>query len=426
MTSEGYDIRPAKIRHFSFWSIAAIWFGAGISIAEFWAGALLTPWVSLAVAISLILIGHFIGNAIMGAIAVEGEETGVPTMVLSRGALGTKGSILPSVLNYLQLIGWTAIMLVVGAQAMEQVSEAFGFRAYYLWVAILGALVTFWTYIGPEKWDKVEKAASGLLLALSLWILYVTLTKFPLHALLSRPGKGGLPPMEGLDLVIAMPLSWAPLIADYSRFCRSKGGSFWGTFLGYLASSGLFYFIGALTNEAIGKQDPIAIIASMGLGIPAMLIIVFSTVTTTFMDVYSAAITYKNIVPKGNAKKQVILVGILGTILAAFFPISKYQSFLLVIGGAFVSLAAVMIVDYFVLKRGYDPEGLLEGKYGKYNWKGLISWAIGFLFYALTASYGLFGIKIPGFSWIGDNFGSTIPTFALVSAIYYALGRWSK
>jgi len=424
---EGYEIKPVEKskKTFTLITLLAIWFGAGISIAEFWAGALLTPALSLGMAILVIIVGHLLGNTIMGLIALEGEETGLPTMVLSRAPLGIKGSILPSILNYLQLIGWTAIMLIVGANAMNAVSKAFGFESYPLWVLLLGVLVTLWTYIGPKNWEKLEKIAALLLLALSLWLTYVTLKKFPLSDLLSKPGTGEIGAMLALDLVIAMPLSWAPLIADYSRFAKNKNSAFWGTYLGYFISSSLFYFVGALTNMAIGEGDPIEIIAAYGIGIPAMLIITFSTVTTTFLDVYSAAITYKNISPKADAKKQVLLVGVLGILLALVFPMEQYESFLLLIGGAFVSLVAIMITDYFLVKKGYNAEVLFDenGPFAGYNSKAIIIWSIGFIFYMGLAIEGLFGIHIPLLSELGFRLGSSIPTFILVSVLYYIFGR---
>ncbi|HII66497.1 putative hydroxymethylpyrimidine transporter CytX [Thermococcus sp.] len=424
---EGYEIKPVEKskKTFTLITLLAIWFGAGISIAEFWAGALLTPALSLGMAILVIIVGHLLGNAIMGLIALEGEETSLPTMVLSRASLGIKGSILPSILNYLQLIGWTAIMLIVGANAMNAVSKAFGFEGYPLWVLLLGVLVTLWTYIGPKNWEKLEKIAALLLLALSLWLTYVTLKKFPLSDLLTKPGTGEIGAMLALDLVIAMPLSWAPLIADYSRFAKNKNSAFWGTYLGYFISSSLFYFVGALTNMAIGEGDPIEIVAAYGIGIPAMLIITFSTVTTTFLDVYSAAITYKNISPKADAKKQVLFVGALGVILALVFPMEQYESFLLLIGGAFVSLAAIMITDYFLVKKGYNAEALFDenGPFAGYNSKAIIIWSIGFIFYMGLAIEGLFGIHIPLLSELGFRLGSSIPTFILVSVLYYIFGR---
>ena len=166
---EGFSIEPAKKKFFTFFDIFAIWLGAGISIAEFWAGALLTPALPFLNAILVIIIGHLIGNLIMALIAIPGQQTGLPTMVLARASLGIKGSFLPSWLNYLQLIGWTAIMLIVGAKAMEAI---FGY--YRLWIVFLGIIVTLWAFVSPTIWKKLEKISAVLLLALSLWLTYVT------------------------------------------------------------------------------------------------------------------------------------------------------------------------------------------------------------------------------------------------------------
>ncbi len=419
MQEEGYSIQPAKKRIFTFFDLFAIWLGAGISIAEFWAGALLTPALPFLHAILVIIIGHIIGNLVMAAIAIPGYQTGLPTMVLARGALGIKGSFLPSGLNYLQLIGWTAIMLIVGAKAMDVVFHGY----YYVWIVLLGLIVTAWAFVSPSIWEKLEKVAAALLLALSIWLTYVTLTRFSMEELFHYKATKEIGIMLALDLVIAMPLSWAPLIADYARFSKSKGIAFWGTYIGYFISSSLFYFIGSLTNAAIGEADPISIIASYGIGIPAMLIIMFSTATTTFLDVYSAAITFKNIKPAASAKKQIVIVGLAGIIIALLLPMEKYESFLLLIGGAFVSLTAIMIADYFIIKKRYDADELLKegGKYwykNGYNYKAIAAWIIGFVFYILLAFEGLIGYTIPLFSSFGYFVGSSIPTFLLTFALY--------
>lgn len=427
---EEYKITPIERskRIFGFVDLFSLWFGAGISIAEFWAGALLTPAFSLYIVILLIVVGHIVGNFIMGLISIEGEKVGVPTMVLTRASLGIKGSILPSILNYLQLIGWTAIMLIIGANAVKTIFPHSFFGNYYLWIIILGVLVTLWTYIGPKNWGSVEKVSAVLLLFLSIWLTYVTLSKFPLKGLMLRSGTGTMGVMLGLDLVIAMPVSWAPVIADYSRFSKGRQKAFWGTFTGYFISSSLFYFVGALTNIAAGKADPIAIIAFYAASIPVMLIIAFSTVTTTFLDVYSAAVSFQNILPKASVRKQILLVGTIGTLIALVFPINQYESFLLLLGGAFVSLTGIMITDYFFVKKGLDAKELFNkrGAYwykNGYNIRAIFIWAVGFLFYMALAMEGLFGVHIPLLSAFGIRFGSSIPTLILVGILYYFMER---
>jgi NCS1 family nucleobase:cation symporter-1 len=402
---------PRSSRPMSAWDLLAIWFGAGISIAEFWAGAILVPGVSLFTALIMIIIGHVIGNALMGLVAIEGYRVGVPTMVLTRRPLGVKGSYLASVLNYLQLIGWTAVMNIVGARAIDTVLVLLGYPSNLkLWIIIFGLLNTIWALVGPEKWKWLEKISAILLLILITWLTIVTINT--IGEFDWGRGTGELPPLLALDLVVAMPVSWLPLVADYSRLSRS--GAFWGTFIGYFISSSLFYFIGGYSNAYLGLSDPISIIATYGLGIPAMIIVILSTTTTTFLDIYSAAITYKNIKPKEPLNRQILIVGVAGTMLALIFPMEEYEWFLLLIGGAFIPLAAIMITDYYLIAKGnYNLEELIGGKITSIRTSGVIAWALGFTMYMAISIYA---------SWLG----STIPSMIATSILYYTLVKLIK
>lgn len=430
--SYGYRLEsvPKESRTYGFWHNFAIWFGSDASIPVFWAGALLTPALSLGVATLLIVIGVALGNILMGLIAVIGYKTGVPTMVLARGALGVRGSMIPSILNYIQLIGWSAIMIVVGARAADQVvSMLTGASTYYLWVIVIGVVLTLWSYLGPEKWKRLEDVSVALLLVLIGWLTYVVLTKFDINELFAKPGVGGLTYWLGLDLVIAMPISWVPVVADYARFSKSLGGSFWGTYIGHFVSCALFYFIGALINVAVGAPDPIAIIASYGLGVPAMLIVILSTLTTGFLDVYSATITFKNVFTEADVRKQILVVGTVSTVIALLFPMEAYEWFLLLLVSAFVPLAAIMIIDYFV--KGYDPEELLKPK-GKYWYReglnpyAITAWAVSSTFCLLLNMTSVLNANIPVASAIATNYGSSLPTLVLTTMLYLPLAIVSK
>ena len=420
----GYSLEPvpSEGRTYSFWHNFAIWFGSDAGVAVFWAGALLTPALSLPTATLLIIAGVTLGNVFMALIAAMGYRTGVPTMVLARGALGVRGSVLPSVLNYVQLIGWSAVMIVVGAKAADQVIVSLtGASTYYLWVVLIGVMLTLWTYLGPEKWKTLETISVAMLLVLTAWLTYITLTRFNISELLGRPGTGGISYWLGLDLVVAMPISWVPLVADYARFSKTLGGSFWGTYIGHFISCALFYFIGALTNVAVGAPDPIAIIASYGLGVPAMLIIIFSTLTTGFLDIYSAAITFKNIMPEASVKKQIVLVGAVSTIIAVFFPVEAYEWFLLLLVSAFVPLAVIMVMDYYA--RRYDPKELLrtDGRYwyrGGVNVSTMTVWAAAVVFCLLLNIATVLGVDIPVITAIASGYGSSLPTLVLTATLY--------
>ncbi len=405
------SIKPVEFseRKLGAWDLTAIWFGAGISIAEFWAGALLTPGTTLFKGFLANVIGHVIGNTLLGLVAIIGFTVGLPTMVLFRKSLGLRGSFIASALNYIQLIGWTAVMNIVAARALQEVFSTFDVNLdYTLAVVLMGLLNTLWAIAGPEKWRYIGKISASLLLVLISWLTVVTIKS--VGSFDWNIGEGTMPFTTALDLVVAMPVSWIPLVADYSRFVKSnKKGVFFATALGYFASSGLFYFIGSTTNAFLGAPDPIKIIAFYGLGIPAMIIIILSTTTTTFMDIYSAAVSIINIDPRRNITKQTLLAGLLGTIIAVVFPIDKYEHFLLFIGAAFIPLTSIIIADCYIIEKGsYEPNKILNSP--EYNIAGIASWAIGFAIY-IAITY-----TVP---WIGG----TLPTILSTMIIYIILHR---
>ncbi|MEM2235182.1 MAG: putative hydroxymethylpyrimidine transporter CytX [Desulfurococcaceae archaeon] len=417
----GYDVKPVplKDRMYGFLDVYNIWFGAGISIAEFWAGAVLVHPLGLdfPTALLAIIIGHLIGNALLSAVGLMGYTSGVPTMVLTRRPLGIKGSYLASLLNYLQLIGWTAVMLIVGALAMNKVFNAI-IKAdlYYLWIPVLGATVALWSLSGPEKWRSLEKFSALALSLLSIWLVAVIATNYDLGSISYLPVTLDAKFWIGVDLVVAMPISWAPLIADYTRFSKSERSAFLGSYLGYFISSSLFYALGALSNSIAGELDPVGIVAFYGLGIPALIMIVLSTVTTTFLDVYSAAMTVKNVLSKASVKKQIVLASVLGTLLAVIFPVHQYEWFLLIIGGAFTSLTGIMVADFMLNKVKY--QGSFNGC-EQISIPSIVIWFTGFMLYILLASSSLIpGLIIPVFSELGSTLGSSIVTVVIVVSLY--------
>lgn len=413
------ELKPT-VRTLRSIDIMLLWIGAGIGLGEIWAGNYLAPALPLVTALMANLIGHIIGNWFMGAVTYAGSKVGVPTMVLSRGAFGVRGSYLLSILNYSQLIGWTAVMIIVTARAMDEVMKIMGLPTnYYLWVVLTGLICTAWAFVGPKGWKWLERASVTLLLALSIWMTLVTLQTSG-QLLFTYEPTHDITFAEGVDLVAAMPISWVPLVADYSRFAASPLGSSIGTYIGYFIGSGLCYAVGSVSNACIGARDPISLIAKMGLGVPALLIVILSTVTTTFLDIYSAGITIKNILVKGRLIKQIILAGILGTVLAIFFPMEKYEWFLLWIGASFFPAFAIVIVDYFVIRGGYDAEELFKEGGAYWYFKGfnplaIACWALGFLTY-------VFLIFSPAYAHIG----ATIPTITLAALVYLLLSKLAK
>jgi putative hydroxymethylpyrimidine transporter CytX len=260
---------------------------------------------------------------------------------------------------------------------------------------------------------------------------YIVFQEYGWGKLSQVPRQKDFPFMIGMDLVIAMPISWLPLVSDYSRFATNSRSSFWGTWIGYFIISSWMYLIGLAASLVTQSPDPSGIVMNLmvkfGWAIPALIIVLFSTFTTTFLDIYSTAISGLNIVPNFGERKGIVLGGILGTATALIFPtLLNYEHFLLFIGAMFCPLFGIVLVDYFFIRKGSLVLEDLYKKNGRYwFWKGMnvpaiVSWAIGFAVY-LGFSPMLME-KVLGIKWTFPwNIGSSLPSMILAGLMYWIL-----
>jgi putative hydroxymethylpyrimidine transporter CytX len=391
-----------------------IWVGAGISLAEVLAGGFLAP-AGLLMGTAANLLGHFLGNTFLTLGGVVGTDHGIPSMVSVRPSFGVRGSYLAAVLNVIQLVGWTAVMLVVAARALNTLSSQIcGFSGYLTWVVVMGAATTAWAWAGRKGWGWLGPIVSGLLLVLTLYVGYRILSTRGLGDLQAANGGGGMSLGYATDLVIAMPLSWLPLVADYSRFGRGAKGWFFGSWIGYFVSSFLMYALGLISALAAGTADVVGILIRLGIGAVALVIVAFSTITTAFLDVYSTAVSTQNLFPRLPERHLILAAGFIGTLVAAIFPIERYESFLLFIGGVFVPLFGIVLSDYFLVRRRKLLVQELFKHGGAYwyvhgvNPHAMIAWVIGVVTYYACTENGL-------------SIGASIPSL-IAAGLIYVLG----
>ena len=401
----------------------ALWFSLGVGLLVLQAGSFLVPALSLGQALSAILCGSAIGALLLAATGVMGTDTGLATMAAVRPALGLRGSALPAVLNVVQLIGWGAFeILVMGDAANQLAKSAFGFEAPLLWTALFGALATALAVVGPLSFIRrfLRDWGLPLVLAASAWLTYALLASHDLAELFARPGAGGMGFGAAVDLAAAMPLSWLPLIADYSRFSRSPGATFRGSALGYLLANIWFLGLGATYALASGGEASIAVtLASAGAGL-ALLLVLLDETDNAFADIHSAAIsggTLARLPTRGLA----LGLGALCTVLALVTPLGQYQDFLLLIGSVFAPLFGVVLADHFVLRRRQVAAGDIDREGGAYwftaGWRlsGVGAWLVGVGVYHLVTR-GL------------PEVGATLPSFAVAAAAFLLLNApvWRK
>jgi len=434
---QAYGVRPVPVeaRRLGFADTFVLWADLGVSFLVMVVGMFLVPGLSLLQALAAILVGAILGNALLGLIATVGADTGVPTMVLFRPVLGLRGSYVPTVLNVLQLLGWATFEVIVMAQAASLLSaRLLGYGGYLGWVVVFAALMTLMALAGPvivvKQW--MEKFAVWAVLFTMVWLTVAVLATYDVGSLLARPGTGDMSFWLAVDLAAVMPVSWVPLVADYSRLARSRRTAFWGTGLGYFVSHVWFYALGALlglsaavTMDAGAPIAPLlAAIAGLTAGWAALLVLLVAETDESFANVYSAAVSVQNVLMHAGQRGITLALGGLVLVLAATIPLVQYESFLLLIGSVFVPLLGVLTADYFLLRdRTYDAEALFrEGdRYwyrGGVNWVAMGVWAAGVLLYLLIA--GLPQLGLPGLApWLG----ATLPTFLFGLLAYAILGR---
>jgi nucleobase:cation symporter-1, NCS1 family len=395
-----------------------LWAGAAVSLAEIWAGGLLVP-LGITAGIMAVLLGHLIGNTPLALGGIIGSRTGLPTMVSVRPSFGVRGSYFPTVLNLIQLVGWTGVMLWIGGKATEAVwpFPGAGFRG---WVIVAGIATTVWAVLGHRFWKWVQRIAVTGLLLLCCVMTYVVFRQYGWDQLAKIPSGGPMPFMVGLDLVIAMPISWLPLVCDYSRFGKSTPAAFWGTWIGYFLVSSWMYVLGLGAALATGSATPesmvLQLMVGMGLALPAIIIVLFSTFTTTFLDIYSTAVSSLNIWPGLGERRGSILCGILGTALALVFPATAYEAFLLFIGSVFCPLFGVVLADFFFLRRNSHVEQPFHREDLYWYSAGFNPWA----FVSWGAGFGLYH-----FLQKATTIGSSIPSLAAAGLIYlFLMALW--
>ncbi len=436
----GIEPVPPDRRRLSGLDLAVLWGDLSVGLLVMVTGALLVPALGFPRALLAIVVGSVIGCLPLALVGLAGEREGVPSMVLFRPVLGLRGSFVPSALNLLQLVGWTAVEFwAMGQVANVAARELFGLDAPGVWTAVVAALCTVLALGGPvlvvRRW--LERFGIYVLLATAVWITVRALGAGDLDAIWRGPGEGGLPFWLAVDLVIVMPISWLPLVADYTRFARPGTGGFAGTYLGYLAGNVWFYALGALlvlgagaTADVLGIGTAVAGAAGGALLLLALLV---GESDNAFADLYSAAVSIQNVAPKAPQRLLVAALGGLAFGLALALSMERYELFLLLIGSVFVPLFGVFAADWIVRARGrYGPERLFADT--GVRWLALAPWLAGFVLYHWSVPTGpdawVTAVRTVFADWLGAPFplldsavGASLPSFAIAFVLTLLLPR---
>lgn len=385
----------------SVYSNGLIWFGAGVSIAEILTGTYFAP-LGFKKGFAAIIVGHIIGCILLFLTGLIGARTRKSAMETVKMSFGQKGSLLFILLNVIQLAGWTGIMIYDGSIAANGVLDA----GTFVWCIVIGLLIVLWILIGITNLGKVNTIAMAALFILTLILSKIIFLDDSSYEYITEETVSF---GTAVELAVAMPLSWFPLISDYtSKAERPVAATAVSAGIYGLVSS-FMYVIGMGATIYTGESDIAHIMINAGLGAAGLLIVIFSTVTTTFLDAYSAGISSESVSSKIKGKPVAIVVTIIGTIAAIVYPMDNITDFLYFIGSVFTPMTAILIADYFVLRVNRDSK--------LFSVENLAVWFLGFLVYRYLMTVDIV---------VGNTLPDMLITFILACGIGYVHNKFSN
>jgi NCS1 family nucleobase:cation symporter-1 len=348
-------------------------------------------------------------------------------------------------------VGWTGFELwAMSLVATEASARVFHHSSYWFWLAVMAVLCTALALGGPilvvRRW--LERFGAWVVAAVGMWVTYRLLARVSLGTLWHRPGTGGLPFWLAVDLVVVMPVSWLPLVADYNRFARRDRPSAAGTFCGYAFGNAWFYALGALLVLGAGLSDatPAGLgtaIGSLAGGWVVLVALLVGETDEAFADIYSSAVSVQNLEARIPQRGAVVSIAAAGAALAVWLglrphvALGNYEAFLFLMGSVFVPLFGVFVADYFILHGGkargaemFETED--GGRPARLNARALVAWIIGFLVYQWCVPVGpsawQHAMKRLLHSWLRLPFplarsttGASIPAFCAALVLYLIL-----
>ena len=392
-------------RVFQWHDHASLWFSLGVGLLVMQVGAYLMPALGTKEALIAIVAGSIVGAGLLGWVAKLGCDSGLASAGLMHAVYGRTFASLPIILNIVQLVGWGTFELVVMRDATVAIGQQSGAMAGAQWPVLAtllwGGVVML--LISGSMVQLVRKLIARIALPLVvlslLWLSWQFLSLAQtqgFEALWTRKGDGGMGVLPALDLVIAMPISWLPLVADYARHGKNGGSALRGTWLGYALANIWCYSLGVLVALTLPSQDLVqALLLAQG-GLIALSLILIDEVDNAYGDAYSGAVSAHSLWPRLSVRTWGLLVAALSTVLALLLPMHSLEPFLLLLSSVFVPLFGVILGR---LALGVDIPAALQ-RTASVHWVPVGLWLGGVALFHLLPKY------LPG--W-----GAALPTLAV-------------
>lgn len=406
-------------RAFGWRDHASLWFSLGVGLLVMQVGAYLMPALGTREALIAIVFGSLLGAGLLGWVAKLGCDSGLSSAGLMHAVYGRRFARLPIMLNIVQLLGWGAFELVVMRDATMALAGQAGLvetaanassgftlapvAATLLWGAIVIALISG-SMVRLVR-QLISRIALPLVVLSLLWLSWQFLSLAHTQgfsALWNRQGEGGMGVLPALDLVIAMPISWLPLVADYARHGRGGRAALRGTWLGYAVANMWCYGLGVLVALVLPSKDLVTALLLAQGGLIALSLILIDEVDNAYGDAYSGSVSAHSLLPHWSVRRWGLIIAAACTALALVLPMHSLEPFLLMLSSVFVPLFGVILGR---LAFGTNAQDLLTQAKGV-HWPATLIWLAGIACYHLLPK-------------VAPVAGSALPTLALCFALSF-------
>lgn len=437
---------PMEARYYGAKEMTSTWICANANPTTWYMGTILGA-LGLGGALISAIIGNPLVYLILALVGIIGYKVASTNMGLCRVSFGITGSKLPSFINALQFVGWCGVNTYIAATPLATLlCSIFGGDPYSPFMLIVSVLIilsitTFVSVYGAKFIGKAQIVAVACLAVLSVWIAVrifslVSFADIWEWSITDNPANSGwsLSFGGGMDIILANGFAWVMCAADYTRYTTSKKSAtiapMAGATLGFL----WFVLIGATGAIAVavtngGVFDPYSadlayICGSLGMGSIANLLIVISTIAVNMINIYSGGFSTANISEKLAPKHSMIGLGILSAALA-LTPLvlgsflDTFQVFLGYLGAVFPPCIAVLVVDYYLIRKQKYDITQFNNKNGPYwykngiNWTGVLSWFAGAALYFAAAAFPV----------VCNTIGQVLFSFLATAVIYYVAAK---
>jgi NCS1 nucleoside transporter family len=390
---DSIDAVPREKRDLGFWSMLFIFMGMQVPVSYFITGGSVTAGVSLGHAFLTTVVAAAIGFLIFALVGLIGWQTGTSTMVCTRPAFGVVGAILPAAIAFIELTGWDSVHVQLAGKLMGGIGAEWGIGFTKLYSVIVGVAIITLVLWGHRVLKVMERYLVPIVVVLVLMALYTVLSGQDFGQLWGKSGPGSLTTMLVFDAMFVAILTWAPMVADYTRYGTTRSAAFNASLWGSLPVALFMLFIGQAA--AIGLGNPNALVAMVqkgsAFGVVAFFVAMFATIATAALIMYSASMALLNVFPKAPLRIINLFTGTIVVVASVTVDLlGNVISWLSFQGIMLIPLFAVVLVDYYLVRgRRYDVQALFT-RYGPYwgyrgfNLIGYAAWIVGAVVYEVV------------------------------------------